>query len=169
MPRYLVYRLSLFELADTFYKKSVLSFTSESYLNLNSTVLIVAMENIQSINIDLNLLNPSVFNYTLEIYILSGTLNSIDGEIFKHLKKLLQIYINALSFRKLNHKQGIEWIKQWNIGLNINLTNIRQIPKEIILRGINGKPLERFPRIFPDEDFCLYVDFPFKQNVKKFI
>ena len=126
------------------------------------------MENIENINLDLNLLHSSVFKYTPEISIL-GTLNSIDEKILKHLKNLLRIVIGPLIFKKINHKQGIEWIKQWNFDVNvINLTNITQVQnvcKEIVLDGFNNKPLKRLPSIFPDEDFCLYANFPFNQLV----
>ena len=70
----------------------------------------------------MKLLNPSVFKQTKEIYILRGSLNSIDGAIFRNLKKLVYFYIDPIIFKKINHKQGIEWIKQWNLGANVNLT-----------------------------------------------
>ena len=127
--------ISLQNLVDTFYKKSVISFTNESYPSLNSIIESVSIENVQNVNLDLNLLHPSVFNYTPSILIF-GTLNSIDGEIFMRLKNLLLIVIGPMIFRKINHKQGIEWIKQWNYGVNVNLTNLNQVQnvcKEIVL------------------------------------
>ena len=67
-----------------------------------------------------------MFNQTKEISILSGSLNSIDGEIFRNLNKLLYFHINRIIFRKINHKQGIELIRQWNLGVNIHLTEISE-------------------------------------------
>ena len=162
-----IYFFSLFDLMETFYKKSILSFTNESFPDLKSFIVGVIIDNVQNINIDSNLLHPSVFKYTSEISIFSGSLNSIDGEIFKNLNKLFRVFIQPFIFRKINHKQGLEWIKKWNNGKSVNLSKITVTvaQKEIVLKGVNGKPLERLPKIFPDEDFCLYIDFPFNQLV----
>ena len=166
------YKLLLIDLVDSFYKRSILNFHNETYPNLNYYVTHLEIYKARDINLDLSLLHPSVFNFTEKIKIDSGSLNSISGEIFKHLKMLLKIEISRIIFRKINHKQGIEWIRQWNYGINENLSNITNGTRalEIDLKS-KQHPLYRsfmeapISRSLPDEDFCLYVNFPFNQLV----
>ena len=154
---------------DTFYKKNVLRFSSEIYTELNSSISCLMLERASNINLDLNLMHPSVFNYTFSLLIRSGFLNSIDGEIFRHLESLSEICLNRMIFRKINHKQGIKWIKQMNHDINVDVTNISDVlrfdksHKDIIFERSTIK--NRFSVTFPDEDFCLYVDFPFNKMV----
>ena len=161
-----IYRLVLNHLIDTFYETRNMKFSDEVFPKLNSQIKVIEMYNVVNINLDLSLINPSVFNYTRFLKIASASLNSIDGEIFNRLNSLLRLYINPMILKKINHKQGIKWIRQWNYGLNASLREITletMLTKEIVLEGTYLKPFERFSKIFPDEDFCLYVDFPFNQ------
>ena len=78
--------------------------------------------------------------------------------------------INSIIFRKINHKQGIEWIRQLNNGVTLNLSKSEPAPnsnlaKEIVLMRSLTKPTNPISNIFPEEDFCIYVDFPFNQFV----
>ena len=155
---------------DTFYKKSVLSFSNESFTALNSRISKLILNRINNIKIDLNILHPSVFYFTSEIEIMAGSLKSINGEIFRHLIYLSYIKINFKIFKKINHKQGIEWIRQINYGLNVNLSNFTDVAvkklktKTIFLEKYDDYLNEGW-RIFPDKDFCMYIDFPFNQLV----
>ena len=79
----------LIDLTDTFYKRNVLSFTNETFGYLESDIKQLQLHKVQNINLDLKLLNPWVFNKTNYIFIVSGSLNSIDGTIFRNLNKLL--------------------------------------------------------------------------------
>ena len=73
-------------IVDTFYKKNVISFSNEKDTRLNSKIKALNLANVININLDLKFLHPSVFNQTKQILIISGSLNSIDGEIFISLK-----------------------------------------------------------------------------------
>ena len=137
-----IFNIVLVDLTDTFYKRNVLSFENETFTNLQSVIAILQMNKLQNINLDLKLLNPSVFEQLISIYILSDYLNSIDGEIFRNLNNLRYFNINPIIFRKINHKQGIEWIRQWNLGLNMNglkenksNASINDVIKRIILNA----------------------------------
>ena len=46
--------LRLYDLIDTFYKRSILSFSNETYTNLNSNINYVVLYNVANINLDLN-------------------------------------------------------------------------------------------------------------------
>lgn len=160
---------ALTDSTDTFYKRNILSFSNDNFQQqLKSNIKSIELYNVENINLDSNLINPSVFNSTTLMEIVSGSLNSINGEIFKNLSRLSRIGIYPNIFRKINHKQGIGWIRQINYGLNVNFSETKASeisPKEIILKSNQkGIPI-KMTSILPDEDFCLYVDFPFDQLV----
>ena len=162
--------LELVYLENTFYKNSILTFLNDTNnRELNSFIKELSLRNMQKINLDLNLLHPKVFKNLSKITIGFGSLNLIDGEIFKHLECLLSIEIYPIILRKINHKQGIKWIRQINYGMSVNLSNLTENDKsmDIILMGTlnSGKTFYPMSRIFPDEDFCIYVEFPFNQLV----
>ena len=154
-------------LVDTFYKRSVLSFSSEIFTELNSTIKTMMLKNVQAINFDVDLFHPSIFNNTEEIIIYSGSLNSINGGIFKNLKCLISVKIDQMIFKKIIHKQGITWIRQINHDVNLNSSNIPEDFRSHKEIGINELLTDRklIAKIFPEEDFCIYVDFPFNQMV----
>ena len=154
----------LTDIVDRFYKKNVLSFSNETYAKLNSNISFLQLHKAHGINLDLNLLHPSVFKCLKKIFIPSGSLNSIDGDIFKSLKELIAIEMDPIILRKINHKQGIAWIRKINHIQTIRNKNSQSI-KHIVLETYMTKQRERMPEIFPDKDFCIYVDFPFIQLI----
>ena len=160
--------LELFYLENTFYKQSILTISNDTYnRDLNSFIGSISLQQIHNINLDLSLLHPKVFKNLSEITIGEGSLNSIDGQIFVHLKNLLMLIINPIIMRKINHKQGIQWIRQMNYGTHVNLTNltINDRPMKIILFERLEKPSYQLSKVFPDKDFCIYVHYPFNQFV----
>lgn len=165
-------RLIVTGLIDSFYKKSILRFSNETFNDLNSTVYQVELF-IENVNIDSQLFHPSVFEYVTEIF-LKGFVNSVDPNIFKPLTMLLFVSFETAHFRKLIHKNGIEWIKQVNNHIHVNLSDIYDIigyfsySKTLALSCEQFKHEERMSRVFPDEDFCLYKDYPFDQLVLLF-
>ena len=158
----------IINIADTFYKKNVIAFSNDTFDDLNSRIFEVSLTNVQSINLDASLLHPSVFKNVTTIYIQSGSMNSISGEIFRHFNQLQMLNIWSAILRKINHKQGIGWIRNINRALNVNLSNligVDQYPFTIIIGNPPTEQRKRFSKIFPDEDFCIYLNFPFDQFV----
>ena len=162
------------DLMDTFYKKNVLTFSNETFPQLNSSIRRVEIHNSYNIQFDTKLLHQSVFYNLQSLYIASGSFKSISGELFKNVKYLSKIEIYPQIFKKINHKQGIEWIKQMNFGLYVNLSNRpskedrEHMLRKVIIIALTAKMSNRHTPIttlFPDEDFCIYVDFPFDQLV----
>ena len=100
----LIHRLVLVDLTDTFYKRNVLSFENRTFRNLQSNISYLQLNKLQNINLDLKLLNLWVFYLTRVIFILSGSLNSIDGVIFRKFNNLDYFHINPVIFRKINHQ-----------------------------------------------------------------
>ena len=171
----LINEIGLYDMFDTFYKKNVLKFSNEAFQKLNSTITSLGLFKVQNINLDLSLVHPSIFKNLQIMYFTSGTFNSINGEIFKTLLQLRFLHMDPSIFRKINHKQGIEWIKQINYGINLNFSD--KPSDTVFYKGITFirtymNTRNRMSKIFPDEDFCHYVDFPFRQLVivsEKFI
>ena len=162
--------LKIVGLTDTFYKRNVLSFENfRDYLNSEILYLKIHAENI---NIDSSFLNPSVFAATSEIH-LYGKVNRIDaislGEL--ELGRLRTIIFTKEHFRDMIHKSGIDWIRKLNANVNVNLDDLYNIGNHYVYRMkiyvhcTSYNPEIRLSKVFPDEDFCLYKDFPFKQYV----
>ena len=161
-------------LSDTFYKKNILKIENRTFIDLNSTIQHIEFINVNNINIDSNLLNPSVFQYT-EGVSFSGQVNMIDGNSLNALENIMSIEFYKDNYRDMIHKNGIKWIRDLNPDLNVNLsisnlaeeieeTYVSQL-KMIVLRSKSPLSNIHLSKVFPDEDFCLYKDFPFNQLV----
>ena len=174
-----IYSFFLIGLIDTFYKRNILSIENRTFDDLNSTIKLLSVRKAENINIDSNLLNPSVFRDLTWIY-LSGSINKIDGNSLKCLNNLLEIQIVKNDYRDIIHKNGIKWIRDLNANIDVNLSNVsidnsstfdqfieyfRNQKKMIEIGFFDSKTEIRSSKLFPDEDFCLYKDFPFNQLV----
>ena len=157
-------------LADTFYKRNILAIENRTFDDLNSIIFELRIIKAEKINIDSNLLNPSVFQ-NLSIIYLSGSFNKIEGHSLNALIKLKQILIVKKYYRDIIHKNGIKWIRDLNAHLDVNIGNFEELEtyynNSILIRvGCFDSNTEiRSSKLFPDEDFCLYKDFPFNQLV----
>lgn len=154
---------------NSFYSRKTLSFTSHTFHNLNSNITALVLL-IPNVNIDLDLINPSVFK-KLKTISLYSKVGKIDPNLFNRLKTVAEIYLNTQYFRSLMHSEGIEWIKSMNLGLTANLSDLEDLKqkvdkmKYIFLKCDNNLGDYSISETFPDEDFCLYKDFPFTQLV----
>ena len=157
----------------TFYKSSYLKFSSNNKSEpLNSYVNTLYFSKIEKLDLDSNLLNEKVFK-DISYLSLDGEMNSIEEGIFKSFTKLRSIYFQDLEFfENLIHK-GTRWISSINHGLHVNLSNRTQLELNINRISIiyvqimfqNSKINEFMTVLVRDEDFCLFIDFPFDQMV----
>ncbi|CAF1107330.1 unnamed protein product, partial [Brachionus calyciflorus] len=177
--------LSVSYFFETFYLKKNLNFESiDSTIgnNLNISIKRLDLSHVFNLNLNENLMNKYIFK-ELNTLIIAGDINSIQIDIFKHFTKLKYLVFDGQNFRNLIHKTGIDWIKS----LNYNLTKINRHNYSLIYENeekiiyINLKyvffdytfnyydndliPLYNVNKTFPDEDFCLYIKFPFDQIV----
>ena len=169
-------KLFLMGLADTFYKKNILKFTNDVFNNLNSTIYTLQLEKVESITLDLTLLNPSVFKKLQEI-VIYGALKSLDKRIFRHFPDIWNINFQSAYFRKFVHENGVDWINDINKHIiNIDVSNkselnkMRELPEGSIVKLLaiqctKNVQQESIMKVLPDEDFCIYKDFPFNQLV----
>ena len=160
----------LIGLVDSFYKRNFLSFSNHSFHNMNSHVTRLQLDKVENINLDLKFLHPEVFKEIESIYIY-GSINKIDDQLFRIFKSLSLISFKTNYFRKIVHKNGIKWMKSINSNLSVNVTNTLEIERSVNhLKFINMDCFyysqeDRMSLVFPDEDFCLYIDYPFQQLV----
>ena len=171
-----IWLLDLLGLVDTFYKRNTLKFTNDVFSDLNSLIIILQLNKVESIKLDLTILNPSVFSRLRRINIY-GPIKSIDKNIFAMLPQLDHIFFDSMYFRKMIHENGIDWIKEIdkNLTIKVDLKNISEAneikKRRVVIRGIyincnNVSSIsEPLFKVFPDEDFCIYKDFPFDQLV----
>ena len=164
--------LYISSLVDTFYKRNLLTIENRTFSGLKSYISNIAIKG-ENINIDSNLLNPSVFK-ALRAIRLIGSVNMIDGNSLNALNSFVTISFIKEYYRDMIHKNGIKWIRDLNSQLKVNLSNFKELisyyrilknKRFICIDGFSYISEIRLSKLLPDEDFCLYKDFPFNQLV----
>lgn len=180
------YKLYVGNLVNTFYKKNVLRFSNDYQEESSRTKLITSFSNIileHLVDIDINstILHPLVFGHVrvIELY---GEVRSIQVGLFKSFKTLRTIRFRISCARRLFHR-GIEWINELNARTHVELNNqkaLRDYFKQFFRHfeinlgrmqySMNVKLFywekeSSVSYVFPDEDFCLYRNFPFDRLI----
>ena len=163
--------LFMIGLVDSFYKRNALRFTDDVFNDLNSKIVNLFFEKAENINLDLKLLNPYVFKNVVWIRT-RGAIKTIDKHIFSTFKDLMFIDFDPAYFRKMIHQNGIDWIKEINSNVTFNFSSktiindfYRYKLRYIYIKYDGFIQHAPFYKVFPDEDFCVYKDFPFEQLV----
>lgn len=153
---------------DTFYTTNILKFSNENFTNLNSSIVQIFFYNVVNINLNEEIINPSVFSQ-LRYLGFYGSVNSISPTLFDHLVYLKEIEFDVYYFRRLIHKSGTNWIQAINRNIRVRFDNLDYIQNYaglIKYISFSGTSHVIFLKdVFPDEDFCLYRDFPVNQLV----
>ena len=172
--------LYLHDLINTFLKSNSIRFIEpKRKVNMKSVIINVLLH-VDKIDLDKRLFNPNIFKSIRLIHIV-GSLNSIENELFLSFRDLEKIAIPISDFKRIAHKQGIDWMRNMNNGISIDLdkSNFTRYKshqirfKFITLHQYAGydfykmvyKSLKPIEVMFPDEDFCLYEKYPFNQLV----
>lgn len=164
---------------NTFYKTNLLRFTNTSVGKMTlEKMKEVNFEHFVNIDVDSSLLSPLVFE-KIRILILNGEVSSIRTGLLKSFKSLSQVNLRFYCARRLFHR-GIAWIHDLNAGIHVNVSNKTQMQfsfryfryATITLTKTSVFTEVYYPNsenqiafVFPDEDFCLYRDFPFEQLI----
>lgn len=172
--------MSFFLFSSTYFGENYLTFLdlepSQQQINwLNSSIDFLLLR-CEKFILTRKTMNPYVFNQTIEI-LLYGELIGIENGAFKSLKSLKNIRIQFDFYRKL-FQRGINWTFDLNSEIRVDLNNSEMISEyfnnnsmvfinELIkdFQLFKGLKKTKIKEIFPDEDFCLYVKFPFEQLV----
>lgn len=158
----------------TFYKQNTIEFVSprNATMRINSYIESLHLENIYELEIDSKLVNYEIFNAISYIY-LYGRIKFLQPDLFKPFKMISTISLEDVSFIDLVRRQGIEWIRNLNSHIHVNLSDSSTL-KSIFFRSFLkislvhekqdnfiNKPIE----YFSDQDFCILKDYPFDQLV----
>ena len=120
--------------------------------------LSVAFEKISLKNV-----NKHVFK-SLTHLILSGYVDDIDAEIFMHLKRIRAIQIAIENFSQFFHASATRWMSHLNSDMSININNPIDVDMNvktiIAVEFLDvAQSLKKSYR-YPDEDICLFRQFP---------
>ena len=152
---------------NSFYSQKILSFSNETFQELNTTIIELYLE-INNIDLDCNILHPDVFKKLNKLHI-TGKFNKIQPDLFITLNRVEHIFVNNIYFRSLMHRNGIEWIKNYNKDVTYDIENLTWQSfydiKYIVFGCFNRLESPPLKKIFPEEDFCLYKDFPVNKLV----
>ena len=165
-------------LINTFYLKKSFSFIKQNSTNINSKISKLLINKAIKIRLNEDILNPQVFKYLTELRII-GSIDFVQYDLFIQFPYLKKIILDGQNFRQFTKLVGIRWANSINSNLKINLKNFTQYQdnlSRLVLISINiDNPdyvdysnlnaLVNIETIFPEEDFCLYIYFPFDQMV----
>ena len=162
--------LYIIGMIDSFYKKSVLTFTSDKFVRFISKIDTFNIYEAHNIDLDSKLLHPLVFRNITELAVF-GSVKHISDEALSPFVNLKSISFELINFRKMIHNSGIKWsqrIKQnsdFNFFINHESNALKSSNITFILLDCSYLKGVKVSNVFPDEDFCLYLDFPFNQFV----
>ncbi|CAF1045858.1 unnamed protein product [Brachionus calyciflorus] len=158
-------------LADSFYSKNKVSFTKINESNkLNIQVETLSIGSCENLDINSDIINFQMFKSTSE-FRFYGKIKNIESNIFSALTSLKFIMIDIYYSRQLLQNSQIRWIKSLNENLQINDSQFENFTDHIKFVLISQKFYTEFYykkdlyHLFPDEDFCIYRDFPFNKMV----
>jgi hypothetical protein len=166
-PKEIFLNTNLFELvinglADSYLKQNMLGFLNlKSKTYLNSTIYRLYL-NIYRANLTNNLLEPEIFEKIEEI-IIKGSLYGIESKLFKGFTNLKYIRLELENIRYL-FNIGIEWIRSLNSDIYVNLKN-KSSYLQYLNRSIYISIHDKNDYLFPNEDFCWYINFPFNNLI----
>jgi hypothetical protein len=161
-------------------------FYGRNFSHSISSVRSVSFLNFVADNLDKEILHPQVYSH-LNSLAIDGNLKKIETEVFKEMKHLTNIYLLFYNLKTFIHGNGIEWMSYVNYYMprvNISrfelecnfecLTNLSSNVSWIELQTYrsltpNNKSFSYFPNLipyaFPDEDFCIFSNYPFDKPV----
>ena len=156
---------------NSYFSQRLIKFSNETFDDLNSTIIFLAIY-IRNVEVDFELIHPSIFQQTSFITFYNNV-KSIYPDFFLNFKNVQNIQFRTHEFRSLIHQKGICWIKSINRDFNVNLSDELEMyeffknkyPVSILLVSYYTSYDKTMYEVFPEEDFCIYRDFPFNQMV----
>lgn len=165
--------LSIKYLSNTFFKKNYIRFKSiEKSIELNSVIKTLEFFLAENIFLTSEILNPVLFKFTESIY-LFGKIKLTQKNLFSFFPHLRFIQIDMFYARSL-FQSGLGWLTWLNRDLNVNMSNHssfnlhknRTVHVNIAYSSNQQSyDLLTVNEVFPEEDFCIYLNLPFSQMV----
>lgn len=146
------------------------NFSSASKLSANVQIYVGSFTAyVYKIPLNNRFLDRDVFKYVQFITVI-GELVTIESRLLRTFTDLFVFEISSPNVRSILNR-GIGWIRSINSNLNVNFTNrtkiisaLNKMKMIVTYQKVTGKNFEG-PYLYPDEDFCLFVDFPFNRMV----
>ena len=117
------------------------------------------------------ILNRLVFRQVKFLF-LEGIIYSFQTDLFQHFKKLKRLIIEVINLQSFLHT-GITWANSLNSDLNedpMRVSKYLKISKRaILLEFIDMSKIFSKTYDYPNEDLCLFKDFPHRQLVMPLI
>lgn len=162
-----IYHFVVGDMFDTFFKREMIQFEDDHQTSeINSSVIQVSFKSFSNLKFDTSILNKSIFR-KMSFLVLRGEVASIQTDLFGFFPHLEEILID--SPRAVFHRQGLAWLTYLNRHVKVNLSDRVELTNEIVRRIDISVEIDAYERLikhtFPDEDFCLFRDFPYEQLV----
>lgn len=143
----------------------------DSDANINSHINSVHIQASQ-IGLDSSLLDKHVFKNTKKISIEFSNLTAIDTHVFSQLRSLKHINFWLFNFDHLIHSIGLDWLNGLNNELKL-FYDVEVLDKKFqkLKEFVHKKQVtielrdESGTYFYPDEDFCIFKDFPHSRLV----
>ena len=176
-PRTCPYVFLNSQLTDLIFLKIVNSFIFKNQLgfsDINETESAgVCIENLVNLGLEiifedltLRLMNKYLFK-SVQILSVSGSIRSIQADLFDHFRELKIILINTDNIGQF-YRNGLEWLTHLNRDLRVDLANgfssQDSLRVKIVKFRENISPF-RSVYSYPDADLCLFKNFPHRQLV----
>ena len=163
--------LEINNLVKSYYKQNVIRFLKVNQ-SIKSNIRTQQFVNFYGLDLNKELINQEIFEKTSE-FLFDGVINSIQTDLFKSFKSLKSIRFNPIYFIDILEKQGIQWIKNINNQISVNLSDLdsvktyinKSVEIQFTIEDLFDFQHNSKAKIFHDEDFCLFVEFPFHQLV----
>lgn len=163
--------LRIDNLVKSYYKRNVIKY-HKTDRSIDAQIENFELQDFYGLDLNVELINRDIFNNTTK-FLFDGVINSIETDLFKSFRNLKSVKFNPVYLLEIVRKQGIGWIKSINRDLKVNLSDSKSVTSnmgksiEIKFTVYNVFDFVYNPKaqIFYDEDFCLFVDYPFDQLV----
>ena len=151
-----------------------LQFFDSNLVNLRDDFISTVSEFVieeSDFNLSSNLLDKFVFKNIYIFRILKSFLRDVQNDLFKSFSYLRIIEIQAYNFMEFvqftlnNNSNNTSWLSYLNINISVDLTNQldfnnnKEYKMQLYLTDLNETYL------YPEEDFCLFKDFPHSKLV----
>ena len=161
-----IYYLIFYDMVETAIKKNYLSFEkTPNVKHLNSSIKHLDLS-LFKVKLDNRLLDEDVYEKVEKITI-SNQIEYIGVETFKSFKYLKELAFFIYSVPDFFHNTGTAWMRNLNSLVKVDYKNSSEITQEekflLILDWYDEFFIQKAS--FPDEDFCLYKDFPHENYV----
>lgn len=157
--------LTIEKLANSIILKRQLNFIDLDMFDINSMVYQLNL-NFYHSEVSDKLINKFIFRY-LTILDLNGIIPLIQPDLFRNFKHLRLLRIRSQNVKSVFIRQN-KWLNFLNLGVEVDLINKTQLD-ENLTKIVVLVLYQMFENVtfydYPDEDFCLFADFPHKRMV----